>query len=171
MLTLLTDTIRRTRQHHAIEHATIHMLSREFPEQSFAGYSDPLGFTVYLPPSSQPKAIIDEDIRRAVGDGLLRLQAGEPHLAIHPNCGTNFATTGILVSLGAMIVNSGRRHPADRLLWTMLIVLPLLLVGYRLGNRLQRYTTLAEVTDRWVADVQEVPVSLGRTRVFRVMFD
>ena len=176
MLNLLTDTIRRTRQHHAIEHATIHALAREFPGQSFAGYSDPLGFTVYLPPATRPSSastsvLIDEDIRRAVGDGLMRLQAGEAHLAIHPNCGTNFATSALLVSLGAMVANSTRRHPMDRLMWTMLLVLPLLLLGQRLGNRLQRYTTLAEVGDRWVADVQEVPLSLGRARVFRVAFD
>ena len=176
MLNLLTDTLRRTRQHHAIEHATIHMLTREFPNQPFVGYSDPLGFTVALPPaatntSPATSVLIDEDIRRAVGDGLLRLQAGEAQLAIHPRCGTNFATTGLLVSLAAVLVNSTRRPPADRLLGTLLLVLPMLLLGQRLGNRLQRYTTLAEVGDRWVADVQELPVSLGRLRLFRVLFD
>ena len=37
-----------------------------------------------------------ENIRRAVADAMLRLQAGESNLAIHPNCGTNLATTSIL---------------------------------------------------------------------------
>ena len=57
MIALLQDIARCTRQHHAIEHATIHMLSARFPRQSFSGFSDPRGFTVY--------ADVDEpDLRR-----------------------------------------------------------------------------------------------------------
>src|SRR4051812_5842427 len=82
----------RTRQHHAIEHATIHMLAERFPRQPFSGISDPLGFTLY-------GNVSEESARRAVGDALLRLQAGQSELAIHPNCGTNLATTGLLVTL------------------------------------------------------------------------
>ena len=64
MLDILTDAVERTRQHHAIEHATIHILSARHPGRSFTGYSDPLGFTVF--------GELDEyDLQTAVGDALL----------------------------------------------------------------------------------------------------
>ena len=47
LITLVREVVRRTRQHHAIEHATLHLLAARFPGKSFAGYSDPGGFTVY----------------------------------------------------------------------------------------------------------------------------
>ena len=104
MLNVLADVVERTRQHHAIEHATIHVLTARHPDRSFSGYSDPLGFTIY--------GNVDEhDVRTAVGDALLRLQAGERQLAIHPNCGTNLLTTAVAATLaalsGALIVRRG----------------------------------------------------------------
>ncbi len=70
MIDQLTDLVQRTRQHHGIEHATIHILTARHPGKRFSGLSDPLGFTI-LGDVGEP------DLRRAVGDALLRLQAGE----------------------------------------------------------------------------------------------
>ena len=97
----LAAAIRRTRQHHAIEHATIHLLTARFPGQRFSGLSDAFGFTIY--------ADVDEmDLRRAVDDAILRMRAGEAGLAIHPNCGTNLATSALLAT-GAALIGSRRR--------------------------------------------------------------
>ena len=47
VLTTVKNAIRRTRQHHAIEHATLHVLAARFPHRRMAGYSDPGGFTIF----------------------------------------------------------------------------------------------------------------------------
>jgi hypothetical protein len=138
------------------------MLAGRFPQQRFSGLSDPLGFTIY--------GEVDEyDLRRAVGDALLRLQAGESALAIHPNCGTNLATTGVLATLVAMLMSGGKRSPTDRFILTLLWMLPALVFARPLGYRLQGYTTLADVADRWVADIQ--PMHFGRVKAQRVYFE
>ncbi len=163
MQSVFMDVIRRTRQHHAIEHATIHMLAVRFPEQTFVGHSDPLGFNVY-------GEVPEVGLRRAVGDALLRLQAGERGLAIHPNCGTNLATTGVLATLAALLAGSGRRRGfLDRFATALIFVLAAMFVAKPLGFRLQHYTTLADVADRWVADIR--PIKVGNLTGHRVIFD
>lgn len=162
MNALMTELIRRTRQHHAIEHATIHLLAAQEPARQVSGISDPLGFTLI--------GEMDEaEVRRAVGDALLRLQAGQVALAIHPNCGTNLAVTGVLVTLAAMLANSGRRALIERFVNSVLLVLPALVIARPLGYRLQRYTTLADVADRWVHGIQ--PFSIGGRRAYRIEFE
>lgn len=156
------DIIRRTRQHHAIEHATIHLLTARFPNQRFSGLSDPVGFSIY--------GDVDEyALRRTVGDALLRLQAGEAQLAIHPNCGTNLAVTALLTTTAALLAASTSRRLIDRIPLTFMLALPALVVSRPLGMRMQQYTTLADVSDRWVADV--FPVGAGALRAHRVVFD
>lgn len=166
MITILQDIIRRARQHHAIEHATIHVLSERFPRQPFSGLSDPLGFTLY---GDVDEVFGEENVRRAVGDALLRLQAGETNLAIHPNCGTNLAVTGLLVTLVALLVSGGRRNVLEKFTTTLLLILPTLILARPLGMNLQTYTTLADISDRWVAEVRSVTV--GNVRAYRVLFE
>jgi hypothetical protein len=160
-MNLLNDLTRRTRQHHAIEHATIHMLSSRFPRLRFSGVSDPVGFTLL--------ASVDEaDVRRAVGDALLRLQAGESDLAIHPKCGTNLAVSAILATVAALI-GSWRHNRLDRFATSLLLVLAALTVAQPLGFRVQAYTTQADVSDRWLAEV--LLFDVAGYRVYRVHFD
>lgn len=161
MIANFTELLQHTRQHHAIEHATLHVLSARYPGQSFSGYSDPLGFTI--------AGNVDENsIRRAVGDALLRLQAGEHKLALHPTCGTNLVTTAVLVALMALVVNS-KRHLLERFVMTLIGVLPMMILAKPIGLYLQGYTTAADVADRWVAAIH--PVSLGGIRAHRVIFE
>lgn len=162
MVSILNEVIRRTRQHHAIEHATIHLLAARFPNRRFSGISDPAGFTIY-------GNVDSEELRRAVGNALLRLQTGEYQLALHPNCGTNLATTGILVSLVAVALSSSRRNPLERFVALVPPMLLALVLSRPLGNRLQQYTTLAHVSDRWVADIQMF--QMGSIQAHRVLFD
>ena len=44
-----------------------------------------------------------EQIEAAVRDALRRMRGGEHELAVHPNCGTNLVTTGLMTSVAAMI--------------------------------------------------------------------
>ncbi len=163
MIAVLSELVRRTRQHHAIEHATLTLLAREHPGHRLAAVSDPAGFTVF-------GAVDEGTLRRAVGDALLRLQAGEHQLAIHPNCGTNLATAGVLATLAAMVGAAGRRRGLlERFTTALLLVLPVLVWSRPLGLHLQTYTTLADVSDRWVADVQ--PLAVAGRQIHRVVFD
>ncbi|MFN2115317.1 MAG: DUF6391 domain-containing protein [Anaerolineae bacterium] len=87
--------VRRTRRNHAIEHATIHVLSRRHPTKSFAGRSDSGGF--YILGDTEA-----DDVRSAVAEAIERLR-DEPRLAIHPFCGTNLVVGGILAGLASTV--------------------------------------------------------------------
>ena len=162
MLSILADVVRRTRQHHAIEHASIHMLAARLPDRYFAGYSDPLGFTLY-------GAATEEEVRRAVGDALLRLQAGERQLAIHPNCGTNLLTAGVAAVAASMAGSALVRGRLERFTVSLALVLVALVASRALGYRLQEITTLADVGDRWVAEI--FSLHIGNVPAYRVLFD
>jgi hypothetical protein len=85
---------RRTRRNHAIEHATIHILTARVPGASFAGRSDSGGFFLY-------GAVDSDQVHSAVTSALVRLQT-EPELAIHPYCGTNMVVGGIVAGLASL---------------------------------------------------------------------
>lgn len=163
MITTLHSIIRRTRQHHAIEHATLTILAERFPGRRMVGYSDPAGFTLLAD-------IPEEAARRAVAEAMLRLQAGEAHLAIHPNCGTNLLTTGVLVTLAALLGGAGKRPDSlSRFTRALTLVLPALVISPGLGLRLQQYTTSAQIGDRWLKDVRSLDVA--ELKGFRVLFE
>jgi hypothetical protein len=87
---------RRIRQNHALEHATITILSQRVPNLSVSARSSTDGFIVF--------GDVDlGELRRASEEALSRLQAGEAELAIHPNCGTNLAVGVSLVTLGTLL--------------------------------------------------------------------
>lgn len=147
MLDTLTGLLRRTRQHHGLEHATLHLLAARIPTLRMAGLSDPLGFTL-VGEATQAQ------VQRAVSDAMLRLQAGEEKLAIHPNCGTNFATSGLLATLAALLARLGARSLVDQFARTLLLVTAALIVALPLGKRVQGYTTSASMEGRWLVGVR-----------------
>ncbi len=155
LLELMREGVRRTRQHHAMEHATLHVLTDRYPQRRFAGYSDPLGFIIWGEVDSFA-------LRRAVNDAMLRLRAGESHLAIHANCGTMLASTALLAAFAALIGSAGQRGSLARFTGMLTWVLGALVVSRPLGLRLQRWTTLAEIGDRWLVEVRPLTLNLGR---------
>lgn len=158
MVDVLNTLVRRTRQHHAIEHAALTLLGRRVPGRRYAGLSDPLGFTVV--------GNFDQaQVQKAVSDGMLRLQAGESQLAIHPNCGTNLLTTGVLAATAATLARVGTRDAFTQFVRTLVFVLPAILIAQPLGFRLQQRTTLPEISDRWMVGVRTTrlgPITLNR---------
>src|SRR5947199_180697 len=89
---------RRIRQNHALEHATITVLSGIVPDLRVSARSSSTGVIMFG----------DVDLgllRRSLDEALSRLKAGEAALAIHPNCGMNLAVgmncQGRLASLQA----------------------------------------------------------------------
>src|SRR5438270_4279156 len=87
---------RRIRQNHALEHATITILSGYVPELRVSARSNSRGFIIF--------GDVDlGQLRRSLDEALQRLQAGEAELAIHPNCGTNLVVGVSLMALGTML--------------------------------------------------------------------
>lgn len=163
MINTLSTLVRRTRQHHAIEHAALQLLAQRLPNRRMVGLSDPFGFTVF-------GELTPAQVQSAVSDAMLRLQAGEASLAIHPHCGTNLAASGLLVALAASLAQiGGKRDPVTQFGRTALFVLPALVASEPLGPYLQRYTTLAEIGDRWMVGVHTQ--RLGPLAISRVVLE
>lgn len=135
--------ITHIRRNHALEHATLHMLSNNLPHTMLMGHSDAGGFWIIgdVPP---------ETLHAAVQEALARLRAGESQLAIHPNCGTNYVTAGTLTGLaGAFaMIGSGKRlsDKLARLPFAAALATIALFVSQPLGLLIQsRLTTYAEL--------------------------
>src|SRR5512139_1179191 len=142
--------ILRTRRNHALEHATIHLLTAAKPGRPLAGRSTPYGFYLY-------GDVSDEDLESAAREALSRLKHGESRLAIHPGCGTNYLASGAAASLGALAVLSiGDRKAHWSRLPDVLIAATLALIAAQpIGPKLQeRITTCAAVGDLEISDVR-----------------
>lgn len=128
--------IQLTRQNHALEHATIHVLSRQIKGLAMSGRSDTSGFVLL---GDAPT----EKIEAAAREALTRLKRGESNLAIHPNCGTNLITAGALTTLVAFIGTWGgtRRLTPNRLGWILSWMMVAVLVSQPLGMSLQKHFT------------------------------
>lgn len=93
---------RRVRQNHALEHATITILSNIVPDLRVSARSTSRGFTIF--------GDVDlGELRRALNEALRRLQAGEAELAIHPNCGTNLVVGASFLALGTILSMTASR--------------------------------------------------------------
>ena len=146
--TLNISYIRRIRRNHALEHATVHTLSRRQTEVNIFARSTLRGLVVYgdLP---------TEKVADAVTEALTRLRNGEHHLAVHHNCGTSLVTAGGLTGLAAVAALGIQRiGKKKRTLLHLLGSLPLvilastaaLVVAQPLGQTLQLHlTTEAEI--------------------------
>ena len=145
----------RVRRNHALEHATMQVLSERHRGLRMVGRSSPWGFYVY-------GNVPTEELLAAAQEGLRRLKAGQRHMAIHPNCGSNLAVAGILAGLGAFLALGGLsvHRPKSRL--ERLAHLPLACTAAMLGIVLARplgaifqarVTTQAEVGDLRIVGV------------------
>jgi len=151
--------ILETRRNHALEHATIHVLARQFPKH-MAGHSNPTGFYLFGDISTQ-------DIWTAATEAQTRLNSGESELAIHPGCGTNMATTMVLSAGFAWLPLRKTRST----FWVLLLIpfsFLLALLGYLLsrplGPWLQKHvTTEANLGSMQIVDI--IPVRKGVHRV------
>jgi len=123
------------RQNHALEHATIHVLTQRNPYLHLVGRTTPRGFLIY-------GDVETELVAEAASEALARLQAGETGLAVHPRCGTNIATAGVLAGLSAFAVASVRsKSRLARLPQILLATTVAIIVAQPLGLILQEYLT------------------------------
>jgi len=143
------DIVQHTRQSHAMEHATIHILSRRQPGTPLMGRSTPQGFYIY---GNVPSSVVAS----AAAEALSRLQAGEAHLAVHPRCGSNLAVGALLGSIASTLVLGRRR----RSLWEEIPAVFLALSGAWLlaqpaGLLFQKHvTTTPDVKNVRIASIE-----------------
>ncbi len=121
------------RQNHALEHATIVLLSRQFPGVRMAGISFSAGFFVF---ADIPTAAV----LPAATEALMLLRTTSPEMAIHERCGTNLVVTGVLAAMAAMTVGRLRR-PYNSASNVILATMAALLLGRPLGFSVQRHVT------------------------------
>jgi hypothetical protein len=139
---LNTPILSRIRRNHGLEHATLHILSQRFPRTPMGGHSTAMGFRLLgdLP---------TQEVEKAVSEALLRLRAGERRLAVHPNCGTNFVTAGILSGLAGALamlgVGSRPQDKLERLALAAALATLALIVAAPVGLRLQEQITTSGV--------------------------
>jgi hypothetical protein len=136
------------RRNHALEHATVNLLSQKRPRLRLLGRSDWGGFTLYGPADT-------EDVRVAVSEALSRLRAGEHRLAIHSRCGTNLATGVVLAGLATHAALRGRRRSGVEKAAELALGLgAAFLLTSPLGVAIQeQWTTSADVTSLRVVGV------------------
>ncbi len=132
----LKATINATRRNHALEHATIHLLSQRLPGVRMVGRSTAGGFWLY-------GAIPVDLLRQMTEEALSRLQGGERRLAIHENCGTNIVALGLLAGVGGTIALSGNKKRPwwDRLNVLTNIAILSAMLSYPFGYWLQEHVT------------------------------
>jgi uncharacterized protein DUF6391 len=121
------------RENHALEHATIVLLSKQYPEVRFSGISFATGFFVF-------GDIPTEAVLPAAERALMRLRGGEPEMAIHERCGTNLAVAGMLTGLSAMSVARLRR-PYNSVNNVILASTAALVLARPLGLLVQKHVT------------------------------
>lgn len=157
--------ISRVRRNHGLEHATLHVLAERHPGRPLAGHSDLSGFWII-------GDLTAEDLASAIQEARLRLESGESKLAVHPNCGTNIATSGVLAGLAAAVgmfgVGKRARDNLDRLPLAILLATLALIVSQPLGLKLQEHVTTSGAMGLLrVVDI--IPRLQGKVTAHRVL--
>ena len=130
----------RVRRNHALEHATITVVTERHPHVFLRGRSNRKGFYIF-------GEIDTQELRSAIAEALHRLRHGEAELAIHPRCGTNLAVAGILSGVAAALATQIKPRQ-NRFSYAILASLASLLVAPQIGTATQRHvTTLADLAD------------------------
>lgn len=144
----IVDLINGVRQNHALEHATIHVLTSRYPYARMAGRSTPSGFVIYGP-------VPTEVVASAASEALARLQQGEAHLAVHPRCGTYLAVTSIAAGTAAFVAGQGRaRSRLEQLPVALMAATLAAVVAQPLAARIQEdITTTPEVDGVYIKGI------------------
>jgi hypothetical protein len=152
--------ILETRRNHALEHATLHILSRKY-KISMAGHSNPTGFFLL-------GDIQLDDIKSAAAEALTRLNSGESGLAVHPGCGTNMVAAALLPATFAWAPLRGAKSTRWRI-FLIPLALAFAVFGYflskPLGPWLQKYIT----TESNLGNIQIVDIRFIRKGVHRII--
>lgn len=156
------------RQVHALEHATVWVLSefektvttRGDADNQLGGMSTEQGFYLY-------GDLKTSDLRRAVPIALERITCGEWDLAVHPRCGTNLSV-GILLTTGLALAASALvpRSPVVQLLGLGVAATAAAAIAPDMGMIAQRYLTTAIPFNLEILEIEERHDIWGQTAYF-----
>jgi hypothetical protein len=160
-----SSLVLRIRRNHGLEHATLHILAARYPRLPLAGHSDWRGFWII-------GDIATDELAGVVIEALQRLRNGERRLAVHPNCGTNWVTSGIFAGLAgaAAMLGSGPRFRSklERLPLAASLATVALIAAQPLGLRIQeRFTVSGDPGPLRIVEVFQV--TQGRYKAHRVL--
>lgn len=131
----MRNAVNAVRQNHALEHATMHVLSRRNPYLRLVGRSALTGFYIYGPLETQ-------EVVEAATEALDRLQQGEAYLAVHPRCGTNLAVTSVMAGTAAFGATLGRpRSKLDRFPLALMAATLAAIAAQPLAHKIQELVT------------------------------
>jgi hypothetical protein len=141
------------------------MLADSQPRRPLAGHSDLSGFWIIGDLSA-------DEVQVAVREALGRLRNGERDLAVHPNCGTNFATSGLLAGGAAALsmLGGGRRwrDKLDRIPLAITLATLALIIAQPLGLLLQeKVTTSGDPENLEVVEI--ISQDRGRIKAHRIV--
>ncbi len=162
------------RQVHALEHATVWVLSeinkksdsttsKDSPQQdneNLGGLSTERGFYLY-------GQVNQLELKRAVLVALQRLQAGEWNLAIHPRCGTNLSVAMVLTAglvLGAHLLLP--RGPIEQVIGLGIAATTAAQLAPDIGKEAQKYLTTSIPFNLEVKDISATYDLWGRPAHF-----
>ena len=146
--------VKRVRQNHAFEHATIHMLNRQ--NYILSGRASLGGFVIM---GDAPT----EKVEAAAAEALSRLKRGQKQLALHPNCGTNLVTAGVISTGIAAIgfMGTDRKRAWERFPLVLIFMMVATLYSTPIGMTVQEYIT----TDGDPGDLEIVRVKRGEMKL------
>ena len=131
---MIARLVRMLRRNHALEHATIAVLSgRRGLAGPLMGRASLSGFSIY-------GLVGATEVENAAREALERLQRGERELAISPLCGTNLAVAGLAAGLASLVAIGGRSR-WQRWPQVLLATLLALLAAQPLGRWVQQHVT------------------------------
>jgi len=162
---LAIPAVSRTRRNHGLEHATLNILAKIFPDRNMAGHSDSNGFWLV-------GDVPTDAVQGAVDEALQRMRAGEHNLAVHPNCGTNLVTAGSLAGLAGALGMWGagprKRDKLDRFPLVAVLATLALMVAQPLGMNLQKHITTSGIPGT-LEVIKITPTKRGRLQAHRVL--
>ncbi|MBD1835171.1 hypothetical protein H6F61_21395 [Cyanobacteria bacterium FACHB-472] len=162
------------RQVHALEHATVWVLSdrlnshssrsastfRQMDNDTLGGLSTDQGFYIY-------GQVNTSDLHRAVRIALQRTTSGEWNLAVHPRCGTNLSV-GMLVTaglaLGVHLILP--RSPIEQILGLGIAATAAAQLTPDLGSLAQKYITTSIPFNLAIDEISATPDIWGRPAHF-----
>ena len=154
----------RIRRNHGLEHATISLLTQRFPYRRMAGYSYPGGFFLL-------GDVPTDQVREVVAQALSRMNNGERYLAVHPNCGTNYAVSGLVAGLLAWLGMAGAKSKRDQLRRLPLVISLAtlgIILSVPLGPKVQEHiTTSGDPQGLSIVDI--FPIRFGQFSIHRVI--
>jgi hypothetical protein len=151
---LENEIIKRVRRNHGLEHATINLLNRQ--HYILSGQASTGGFIVI-------GEVPTDKLETAAHEALNRMRGGQAHLAIHPHCGTNLVTSGLLTTAIAALgfMGTNRKRAWERFPVVMLFMMFAAFYSQPIGMVVQEHIT----TSGELGELEIITIKRGEMKI------